>query len=209
MGDVLGCVAALTRTDAVGRHVTLVFDAGPDLPMVIAYGVHLQQVVLNLVMNAMDAIDGSFEGERRVVVQAQQLGGRAIEVMVSDSGPAFLGTTGGHFRSVLHHEAQRHGHRNVHFAHHRRSTRWAHLGGEQCERGRRSVLRSRWRRRRPRERFGAHVHSWTTTARSSLVCRGCYGQRATRSRPSLQGRSFSTILPTRPDASSRTCGCQG
>jgi len=87
LGDLLDGVAALTRADALRRHVTLTFDAQPDLPMVIADGVHLQQVLLNLVMNAMDAIDGSPEGERRVVVRAQHGDDISVEVVVSDSGP--------------------------------------------------------------------------------------------------------------------------
>ncbi len=87
MTNLFSGVAALTRTDAAARHVALVFEAGPDLPKVTGDAVHLQQVLLNLVMNAMDAVDGSIAGERLVVVRAQQLDGHGIEVVVSDSGP--------------------------------------------------------------------------------------------------------------------------
>jgi signal transduction histidine kinase len=87
LGDLLGSVAALTRADAAARHVTLVFEAAPDLPMVTGDRVHVQQVLLNLVLNAMDAVDGVPEGHRRVEVRAQHRGNRTVEVAVTDSGP--------------------------------------------------------------------------------------------------------------------------
>ncbi len=86
IGDVLGKVAAFTRADAVARHVTLEFRPPGALPTVTGDQVHLQQVVLNLVLNAMDAVEGVVAGERRVVVHAR-CEGEDVEVIVSDSGP--------------------------------------------------------------------------------------------------------------------------
>ena len=49
--------------------------------------VHLQQVVLNLVTNAMDAMTDTALGARKITVRTALAGESTIEVSVSDSGP--------------------------------------------------------------------------------------------------------------------------
>ena len=75
------------RSDAAGRGVQLETDMPASLPPVRGDRVHLQQVLLNLITNGMDALNGSGNGVRRVVIRAQHSGGRMIEVAVIDSGP--------------------------------------------------------------------------------------------------------------------------
>src|SRR5574341_1624534 len=48
--------------------------------------VHLQQVLLNLILNAMDSMNGNGESARRVRLSARRVGADEIEVAVSDSG---------------------------------------------------------------------------------------------------------------------------
>jgi len=86
VGDLLASCAALTHADASARRVKLEFEAEPALPSVKGDPVHLQQVLLNLVLNAMDAAEGEPAERRRVSVRARRDGGRSIEVAVSDSG---------------------------------------------------------------------------------------------------------------------------
>jgi two-component system, LuxR family, sensor kinase FixL len=86
VGDFLGSVAALMHMDAAVRHVKLEIEAAPELPTVAGDRVHLQQVLINLVLNAMDAVEGAPAEERRVVVRAQRNAEGAVEVAVSDSG---------------------------------------------------------------------------------------------------------------------------
>ena len=59
VGDVIGDVVTLMRADAVSRHVKLDVDIAGDLPPVRGDRVHLQQVLLNLVLNGMDALNGA------------------------------------------------------------------------------------------------------------------------------------------------------
>jgi PAS domain S-box-containing protein len=87
VNELLRNVATLTRADAVGRHIRLEIEAPvPGLPPVMGDLVHLQQVLLNLVLNAMDAVDGLPAERRQVVVRAGRLDERTVEVEVSDSG---------------------------------------------------------------------------------------------------------------------------
>ena len=57
-GALVGDVAALVRVDAAARQVKLDVDVPGDLPPVHGDRVHLQQVLLNLILNGMDALDG-------------------------------------------------------------------------------------------------------------------------------------------------------
>jgi two-component system sensor kinase FixL len=85
--ELCGEVAALLRPEAVARHVTLDLDIGRDLPRVAGDRIHLQQVLINLVSNGMDAIDESQSPDRRsIVVSAKRSGAQSVEIGVSDSG---------------------------------------------------------------------------------------------------------------------------
>lgn len=86
VGDLLRNVAALTHADAAARRIKLEFDAAPGLPKVLGDHVHLQQVVLNLVLNAMDASAAEAGERRRVTVSAVCAGEHSVELAVRDSG---------------------------------------------------------------------------------------------------------------------------
>jgi C4-dicarboxylate-specific signal transduction histidine kinase len=86
MSDLLADVAALTRIDAAARKTRLAIAAAPGLPPVLGDAVHLQQVLLNLVFNAMDAVADLPTERRQVTAAAQRRGGREVEIAVSDSG---------------------------------------------------------------------------------------------------------------------------
>ena len=80
-------VAAFVRVDAASRHVKLDVDVPGGLPEVRGDRVHLQQVLLNLILNGMDALDGARAQDRRVSVAAWRDGGRVVEIAVRDGGP--------------------------------------------------------------------------------------------------------------------------
>ena len=48
--------------------------------------VHLQQVLLNLILNGMDALNGTTQNDRRVTVCARLDGAQSLEIAVSDTG---------------------------------------------------------------------------------------------------------------------------
>jgi two-component system, LuxR family, sensor kinase FixL len=87
VSDVLGKVAVLTRIECLARKAQLEVIAGIGLPAVMGDPVQLQQVLLNLVLNATDAIHDLPSDRRKVAVQAVRCGGKEVEFAVSDLGP--------------------------------------------------------------------------------------------------------------------------
>lgn len=85
LGAVAREVASLVRSDAERRGVRLAVESDEGLPSVQGDRVQLQQVLLNLMLNAMDAIDES-PSARRVITVRMQTAGTTVEVVVSDQG---------------------------------------------------------------------------------------------------------------------------
>jgi signal transduction histidine kinase len=80
-------VIALVRADAGTRGISLEQLPSPDLPMASGDRVQLSQVLLNLILNAMDAVTGQPPERRRIVVAAGRTDDGQIEIQVTDSGP--------------------------------------------------------------------------------------------------------------------------
>ena len=78
-------VAGLLRFDAEARRVKLTLELSRSVPGVRGDRVQLQQVLLNLILNAMDAMNGCEAGRRCVAVRVRP-GEEEVEVAVSDSG---------------------------------------------------------------------------------------------------------------------------
>ena len=80
-----GEVVTLVRPDAEMRRVQLAVETATALPPVQGDRVQLQQVLLNLLLNAMEAVHENPPTTRLVTVRARAAGA-TVEVMVSDTG---------------------------------------------------------------------------------------------------------------------------
>jgi PAS domain S-box-containing protein len=80
-----GEVLELVRPEADSRKIGLALETGSSHPAVRGDQVQLQQVLLNLLLNAMDAVNDSAPDGRRVIVSVQTAGPQ-VEVAVSDTG---------------------------------------------------------------------------------------------------------------------------
>lgn len=87
VGDLIHEVTTLAHGDALARKVKLEVDVPDRLLPVRGDRVHLQQVLLNLILNGMDALNGASPQDRRVAVRARLNGEQLIEIGVSDRGP--------------------------------------------------------------------------------------------------------------------------
>ena len=83
---ILGLVT-LTRGEALKNGVSVETRLGDDVPLIQADRVQLQQVILNLIMNAVEAMSGVSQGSRELLITTQKDASGGILVAVQDSGP--------------------------------------------------------------------------------------------------------------------------
>jgi signal transduction histidine kinase len=87
LNDVIAAAIRILEPEAVKRGVALDTVQATTAFPVHADQVQLQQVVLNLAFNAMDAVAAATPDRRRLMIQAIAAGKDDVEVVVSDSGP--------------------------------------------------------------------------------------------------------------------------
>ncbi|HEX6397116.1 MAG TPA: ATP-binding protein [Steroidobacteraceae bacterium] len=85
--DVTNDVFSLLRHEATSRHIELNLSLPPGLPPAYGDRIQISQVILNLLTNAMDAVEGQSAGARQVLLQARTADTETIEIIVRDSGP--------------------------------------------------------------------------------------------------------------------------
>jgi PAS domain S-box-containing protein len=85
LSQLAGEVLALVRPDAEMRRIRLAWQSGPPLPSVCGDRVQLQQVLLNLILNAMDAASENPPDSRLVTLQVSSAGA-TVHLSVSDNG---------------------------------------------------------------------------------------------------------------------------
>ena len=78
---------ALAYAQAYQNGVSIKTEFADSLPLVQGDRVQLQQVILNLIINAIEAMSGLAEGARELLVSTRQSDQDAILVAVQDSGP--------------------------------------------------------------------------------------------------------------------------
>jgi PAS domain S-box-containing protein len=80
-------VIALAHSEVQRNGVALETQLSEDVPVILADRIQLQQVVLNLMMNAIEAMTGAGEGPRELLVQSGTDESQGVLVSVQDSGP--------------------------------------------------------------------------------------------------------------------------
>jgi signal transduction histidine kinase len=80
---------ALSMSDFQANRVTFEAEFQPDLPFVVGDRVQLQQVILNLLRNAVDAMSDVNERQRRLLVKTELDEEGRVRLSVKDSGIGF------------------------------------------------------------------------------------------------------------------------
>jgi PAS domain S-box-containing protein len=89
LNEVSSAVVHLVRGESRRRGVRVESAPADDLPLVRGDRVHLQQVLLNLIVNGMDAVAGA-PGPKRVTVRTTVKENGFAEIAVSDTGSGVL-----------------------------------------------------------------------------------------------------------------------
>jgi PAS domain S-box-containing protein len=85
-------VIELTRIEAMKNRVSVTAELADGLPLIRGDRVQLQQVMLNLILNAVEALSGVGDGEREVLISTETAESGDVLVTVRDSGPGLPST---------------------------------------------------------------------------------------------------------------------
>lgn len=83
---VVSDAARMLQDEASKRDVTIITKSAPALPKVRGDSVEIEQVVLNLMRNAIDAMSDGGVPRRTLTVESRRLNDREVEVAVTDTG---------------------------------------------------------------------------------------------------------------------------
>ena len=86
VNEVIREIIVLMSSEATRYSISLRTEAAADLPQVIGDRVQLQQVMMNLIINGIDAMKDDADGTRELRVKSQRMKNEEILVSISDTG---------------------------------------------------------------------------------------------------------------------------
>ncbi len=86
VNDVVNEVVALVQRELLSHRVSLRMELAPALPAVLADRVQLQQVIINLVMNGIEAMQPLTDRPRELVIRSHQDEANQVVIAVADRG---------------------------------------------------------------------------------------------------------------------------
>jgi PAS domain S-box-containing protein len=91
LNAVISDTIRLLSSDVLMRESVVTPNLEDNLPQVEAVPVQIQQVLLNLIMNSLDAVEALPPNERRIIVSTRSIDGQTVEVSVRDFGAGLPG----------------------------------------------------------------------------------------------------------------------
>jgi C4-dicarboxylate-specific signal transduction histidine kinase len=86
VNELIGEVGALLQAEAVRNAVTIKTELATDLPAAMGDRIQLQQVIMNLILNAIEAMRVVADRPRHLLIKSERLGPDEVLVTVRDSG---------------------------------------------------------------------------------------------------------------------------
>jgi signal transduction histidine kinase len=87
LNEIVRGALRILRADLEEHDVTTRAELTSELPRIMGHGGQMQEVMLNLIHNAMDAMDTIKDGHRILTVRTGRNEGHEITVAIEDSGP--------------------------------------------------------------------------------------------------------------------------
>ena len=87
LDELVSNVLPLIRSDALSANINITVESAPDLPPVEVDPVQIQQVVMNLLVNAIEGIRGSELEGGDIEVEISLAGKEDVLIIVGDNGP--------------------------------------------------------------------------------------------------------------------------
>jgi PAS domain S-box-containing protein len=86
VNDIVGEVIAFVQRELVSHQVSLTTELAPALPKILGDRVQLQQVIINLVMNGIEAMQPVTDRPRELVIRSRQEDMQRVLLSVTDCG---------------------------------------------------------------------------------------------------------------------------
>ena len=87
LSEVVREVLTLTAWDLERNRIVLQLDLATALPMIFGDRIQLQQVILNLLRNASDAMTAVHDGSRLLIIRTESEGTNGVRLTLQDTGP--------------------------------------------------------------------------------------------------------------------------
>jgi signal transduction histidine kinase len=87
LNDMAGAVLRSLAMELKAHKIVPRVELTADLPLVIGQRGQLQEVMVNLIQNAIDAMQSADDGDRQLQVRTERCGDESVRVTIADTGP--------------------------------------------------------------------------------------------------------------------------
>ncbi len=86
ISNMMTVVLDLVEREIKSKKIILKLDLDKDVPWVMAQDIQIEQVILNLVRNAIESLESMPKSKRKLIISTQKIRNNRLEVRVTDTG---------------------------------------------------------------------------------------------------------------------------